>query len=417
MKKIRLDIFQLCDDADKGQGILKAIPNAQSEKIIKSIIEEIKLHENFTSKQLAKLLGFVYIDFYNSIYRNRISLYTLTKLVNLWSNITNKSSNEALRKLSECIEYLTYGAGNTHKIVRCPKFLTEEMCKIAGAIIADGHLGKQISKTNNRLRNCITIDEQHKDSIILFSKWVYNQFGLSLKYKYDIKNNYWRIDFCDKVVYRYLNKIFGIPAGNKAAIVKIPEIIYEAGNIYRLSFAKGVMLFDGGVGFRRPYFNIQTKSPHLKDNLIAILRENNIKPDYINDYRKITGTFEIRICNKTKLKLLLRLFSENDTKKWKQLYVGLYGFQIKNKEYNDIVEELNILFPRTRQALTYIDILCVIHRMSKLNLIEISNILLCNPKTLSEYVYNLENWGVLCSKREGIYKYWSINPQLKIERR
>jgi intein/homing endonuclease len=75
--------------------------------------------------------------------------------------------------------------------------------------------------------------------------------------KYYQKNNYWRVDFGNKIIYRYMEKIFEIPVGKKHEKVKIPKVIEQSSLKFKKAFLQGLFIFDGGLG--KSYFNFCTK--------------------------------------------------------------------------------------------------------------------------------------------------------------
>lgn len=325
-KKVSLNLFVVVDARDCGQGRIKVLTNENLRNFIKELISRIQAETFCNMKEIAGQLGLKYMDLYNNLSRNRICLTTLKRLLIWWGRKYNKPEAEIenmLLDLQSRIDILSYGAGNTHKIVKFPHSLTENLCKIAGAIVADGYLGCQISKTNNRQRYVITVDDQYKDNMKKFCKWIYEEFRLKLKLKYNEPNNYWRVDFCDKIVHRVLNRIFAIPSGRKDFKIELPPII-ENNFAFTMAFLKGYMLFECGVGIKKLYWNISTKSTRMFEFLNLFLKQQGIEPDSAKDYRDITCTYEIRIWNKEKMKQIFDLFGESESIKWARLYAGVY---------------------------------------------------------------------------------------------
>jgi hypothetical protein len=323
MKEVRIDLFKLQDENDKGQGIIKAINNPKLKFFLKKVIKKIREKEGLTIKDIAKRMGFSYLDFYNKLFRKQSELGLIQKLIELWGEIMKSSREEIDRKYAEIqdtIEELTYGAGNTRKVAKAPKFLTKNLCKIAGSVIADGHLITYVKKSGYP-SYVITVVDESKDNLLQFCDWIKEEFGVEIRPKYNEKNNYWRVDFGNKIIYRYLNKLFEIPAGEKYTIVKVPNLIKFSNLPMRISFLNGLFLFDGGVGSKTIYFNYSTKSTVLLKEVKEILAELNISPDYVSDdIVPSTRVAELRIWSKEKLKNFVRIFGEVESyEKWIKL--------------------------------------------------------------------------------------------------
>jgi hypothetical protein len=88
-------------------------------------------------------------------------------------------------------------------------------------------------------------------------------------------------------------------------------------------------MFDGGVGLKRAYFNLSTKSQFLVKDIENIMKKVQIKPDYTSDnIIPSTGVFELRIWNKEKLRKILNVFIEPNTIKWSQLNNGINALKV-----------------------------------------------------------------------------------------
>lgn len=321
MEKIRLDLFKLIDENDKGQGVIKALNTQKLKKKLKILIEDIKEEKKQKIKDVAELLNLSYLDFYNKLFRRNCSLPLLKELIKLWGKVTRKSSREIREKkieIQEEIKILTYGAGNTYKSVKVVHFLSENLCKIVGALIADGHLTKLI-KPSGSPSYVITIDDKYEDNLSRFCSWIREEFGVRLKPKYCSKNNYWRIDFGNKIIYRYLEKLFEVPVGKKYEKLKVPPIIKKSSLNFKVSFLNSLFLFDGGIG-KSVYFNFSTKSLTLLKDIEKLLKEIGINPDLVKETLDSSNVFEVRIWKRKKLKKFIEIFQSNENaQKWKYL--------------------------------------------------------------------------------------------------
>jgi len=411
MGNIRLDLFKLHDENDKGQGRIKAVLNEELKNLLKQMVIDIRKTKKLKVKDIAKSVNLRYYEFWRCLNQCHIPLITLNKLVLLWLEITDGNVKNKMEDVTRNITLLSHGAGNTYKVVTVPRILTENLCKICGAIIADGHL--KYRKTKNGCDYSIIVRDQYEDNLLLFTKWLKEEFGTIVRPAYDKNQRLWYIDFSNKIIFRYLNSIFEIPFGKKSNIVKIPKLIENSYDEYRKAFVVGVLMFDGGINYRNGYFDLSTKSEFLVKNIEHILRKFNIKPDYISkEIDKYSKVFELRIRRKKKLGRLLQLFIEPNTTKWEQLNTHVNGLNNFDNLF-EIIMKLNALYPRIRDSITFEDVIKTIEKFKLVKVSDLTQKLDRKKTVIYEYLECLENWKILESHRIGLYKVWHINPNLK----
>jgi transcriptional regulator with XRE-family HTH domain len=300
MKRVRLDLFKLHEEKDRGQGRIKIIPNDKFLTKFNEILKEMEVY-GVTQAKLAKMLG-IHPDLLTH-YKNdrKIPLGTLIKILKFWKLTTNKSDSEFERKKFEIQDHIEEVSHSTGRLViktYCPKFLSINLCKICGAIVADGNL--QLSRNSIGCSYVIRAYDQYKDNIDTLCALIYSEFRVKVQPKFDKKENYWFIKFGNKVIFRYLNKIFDIPIGDKSSIVRMPKIIKDSHISYQIAFVSGFMMFDGGVHFNQARFSLGTKSKMLYEDIKQVLESLKLYPDYTNE--KITkpkDVFSIEIGRKT----------------------------------------------------------------------------------------------------------------------
>jgi len=399
MKKVRLDLFKLHEENDKSKGSIKIILTSQLKKVIKDIIEEIKEKKKLSTYELSEKLGMRYSTLRMSLVRNRLPLNFVKKLLDFCPHKKAEVIDE-IRELSS-------GTGNTYVRVKTPRFLTENLCKIVGAIIADGnlYLGK------NKRKWQIKIGDQYKDNLELLSKWLNREFGVKFKVKKDKKHRMFYIEFSNKIIFKFLNRIFDIKIGSKSSTVGMPNIIKKSAFNYHIAFAIGLCMFDGGIGFGRCNFSLSTKSKKLIEEFNKILNKLDISYSYNGLPNHANGLYQTVVWSKNDLRKILKYLIEPNTTKWRQLYILLNGF--KHYNYKNL-ELVDILYPLQRKsAVRFSDIIKLFKKHNLLTKKEIQLKLNRSERTVRSLLNSLERMKLLKSTVNNSYKVWSRNFNLK----
>jgi hypothetical protein len=284
--------------------------------------------------------------------------------------------------------------------------------------VADGNL--QLSRNSIGCSYVIRAYDQYKDNIDTLCALIYSEFRVKVQPKFDKKENYWFIKFGNKVIFRYLNKIFDIPIGDKSSIIRMPKIIKDSHISYQIAFVSGFMMFDGGVHFNQARFSLGTKSKMLYEDIKQVLESLKLCPDYTNEkITKSKDVFSIEIWKKDVLKKLLKKFIEPNTTKWKQLNYLINGLDRKLESLDEGISLLSSIYPRVRKsAITYVDIIKAINKMGHTTTKELSEVFNKHPKVIFNYLKRLEEFRILESKIKKdkfpnkVYKIWSINSRL-----
>ena len=155
---------------------------------------------------------------------------------------------------------------NTKQKTNAVKNIEKKLANIIGAHIADGYMQKE-GKTYK-----IKICDGKRDAIEKCSNWIEEVFYVKPRIRYGIRFNkkYWLCWFNNKIIGRYLEHIFKIKTGKKFDIAQEPEIIKKSPLSIRKEFAKGVMMFDGGVKTSGT-IAVTSMSKQLIDDLYEIL--------------------------------------------------------------------------------------------------------------------------------------------------
>lgn len=218
------------------------------------------------------------------------------------------------------------------KPVKNIRSLNEALCKIAGAIVADGNFTHRVGvdarsldelidvinklkcilpnqkfsikrTSTNKFRVVFTIAPETKDvfkilknseSIIVWNKPQINItdqdlnalrllknnltkcFGIDVKIRRVNGKNAWKISFENKVIMRFFTKFLKIPIGDKTNCACEPEIIRKSDIKFRMAFVKGVMTFDGSVN-KVGATELLVKSKTLRDNVEEIVLQMGFK--------------------------------------------------------------------------------------------------------------------------------------------
>jgi predicted transcriptional regulator len=397
MKRVRLDLFKLCEEDEKVKGCIKVILTPALKKKISVMLKIIEAKEKIKVGEIVEKLGMKYSTFRMSIHRKRLPLIFIKKLVERYDL---HEGMEIVREIKE----LSSGTGSNYVKVKAPKFLTENLCKIVGAIVADGniYLGKGKRKWQ------IKIGDQYKDNLELFSKWIRQEFGISLKIKKDKRCRMFYIDFSNKIVFSYLHKIFDVKVGSKSSITGIPKIIKNSPFKYRRAFVVGLCMFDGGIGFERTYFCLSTKSKNLLREFNKILKRLKINYSSTNKPNRANKLYQTYVWSKSDLRKVLNYLLESNTTKWKQLKTLPDGLRSSN--YKENLKIITALFPKVRRmCIGFFDVIKLFEESGMMTKKEVERKLNRSERTVRSLLDCLEKMSILKSKNENPYKVWYLN--------
>lgn len=361
---IRIDLFKLHDNSDQPRGLIVA-----KGKNLKLIIQEIILEINRMGisntalvKHIMKRMGISIITAERMVYLERKCEYIKREWFPLafLNEIIKLSDKKYYFDIQDKIEYLRIG-NMASKPIKPLKFITEELCKIAGAHAADGTLFD-----NRQYGTLIRIVDGHKSNVFAYAKWIYTSFNLELKpIKSKYSKNMWEIGFKNKIIGRYLNKILGFSYGCKTFDVKEPKIIKKASFNLRKAFALGYLTFEAGCGIK-PKIELCCASKHIVDDICDIFSKDNMK-----FVRMRTGKHSVYwrawspCLSHNEAKRWLSYF-EPKTEKWFKLYEYIYGFQGKVDNYESACKALSYVFPhQPGSKTTTIEVLSIIRKKGR----------------------------------------------------
>jgi len=268
-------------------------------------------------------------------------------------------------------------------IVKVPTCLTINLCKIAGALCADGHI--QEVKKGNKRSYIIELDDKDKIAVQKFSNWFFNEFGYRLKVKKKKDHEVYSIDVGNKIIGRFLHRILGLQTGEKSSRVNIPKVIRYADKKYLRAFWLGVLTFDGAVNLSgaielliRSKAMIKSFSQFAKSEGISITTHK--LPDKNGFWRVHASKPAVN-----DIKKWLKLF-EKDSKSWKKIYYMLNDFNIKTDSEKTAIRILYGLYPTQNISKTSIkDVFHKIKKLKKATNNELAFSLGIDPDTLRKY--------------------------------
>ena len=178
----------------------------------------------------------------------------------------------------------------------------------------------------------------YEGAVSILKKHIYEIFGINLTIKRD-ESKAWKIEIKNKVLIRYLHKIFDFPYGYKSRIVDEPNLIKESNLKNRTAFLRGFFTFDGGIN-RDKSIKLTTYSEPIFESLKNILNVNHIK---FTSCKVNRGGFQIQ--NSKNLKEWLIVFERN-TEKWKKLNAIINGNHTFVDNKSSFMEILSQIYPK-----------------------------------------------------------------------
>ncbi|MFH1391376.1 MAG: hypothetical protein ABIH20_03640 [Candidatus Diapherotrites archaeon] len=346
----KIDLFKLHDPKvdDKPKKWICA-NGAELKQELKNLIDEacskLELSKARFSELIAKKLNVSVITAERIVYQRKewVPLIFMQTLLDLTEN--NDKKFQVISK----IDFLK-ASQPPLRIVKAPKTLTKNLCKIAGAHAADG------SSRDNFF--CIT--DGHKSNLIVFKKWIHEEFGFN--YPVNEKSpNEWEITFNNKVFSRYLQKIFEFPNGNKCKTVGMPKIIKKSKKQFRKAFAIGALSFEAGVGMKHQ-IEFCVSSKNFLNDLTDVFLENKIK------HVKMTRTsckywrFWSGALSNEEAEDWKKLFEPN-TEKWHKLNDSIKGYTGKVNSFQEAIDSFKKVYPK--QGGTKIQLIEVLKTIKK----------------------------------------------------
>ena len=139
----------------------------------------------------------------------------------------------------------------------------------------------------------------------IFDFYIYAIDSLLSLFSYD-----YRIYISNKIIFSYL-RLFGFISGRKTETVSAPDFIKSSDRDIKISFIRGVLMFDGYVNKTNGYIELYSKSRSLIKDICEMLKEIGIEADYINAVPDKLGRHRFIIRKQEKLEKCLIFFEPN----------------------------------------------------------------------------------------------------------
>ncbi len=411
MVKYEIDLFKLhipLEDAKSLRWVSASGTNLNEElvKVLKEMGVSKYLMSLIISKENKISNSTVQKMFYG---RSFVPIIVMERILQEWKTRLNKTERDLLEKkieIQRTFEQLKVNA--SEKPIKAIRYLSEELCKIVGAHVADGSLNLYIefssynrgeilnflNEINNlfKAKSKLTVIKRLKkykfglsvtsNNIQKLNKSNFDRFDVSITYQISIidedkqaveyygqllekcfgikrpeityYHNAWGFNICNKIIGRFLRCIFDLPIGKKSEIVKEPKIIRESSLKCRRAFACGVMTFDGTVELRRS-IRLDVKSKYLRDSIKEILNLDEIN---VTNYEYKNGyTFHSPINLKPEIARKWLSYFIEGTEKHQKIYEIVNGFSGKvnsAEEFKLIIDKVYPAGERTKTTLSRI---------------------------------------------------------------
>lgn len=353
--------------------------------------------------------------------RKWIPIPIILELLKIWKEKTKKQYSgmkDVLKEIKNKTEFLKLN-NPASKPIKCIKNLDINLCKILGAFAADGNLYLQTklssfdsknlkkiikgisrdgtrkiyfdkgrkcwffqtsdSEIINKIKNKkyprtvwisfsykITLREQYKYSVKIFSNWYKDVFGIKLIVRKSKGENEWFVVTTNKILGRYLN-LFGFPIGKKSKIVNEPLIVKNSNHEHRKAFALGVMTFDGSVTLDG-MLKLMVKSQKLRDSIVDIFSKEFGKNNLTIGFTK-RGEYFLQT-KKTLPIESMKEFIENGTVKYKRLEMLLNISKINQNNLKTVLTELE----GNNVKLRYWDVFEILKKQKELDIYSLRDI-------------------------------------------
>jgi signal recognition particle subunit SRP54 len=155
---------------------------------------------------------------------------------------------------------------NARKILRFPRFLTEELAEFIGYFVGDGHL-------TDRTIEIFNADYEIIERLKILA---YNLFRIKPCIQKDKRRNVFRILFVSKTLAELFKNIFGFQFGKKGNKLKIPNCLLTSSNAVLSKFIRAYFDCDGSISKHYRVIEITSESEELINQVGLLLRRFGI---------------------------------------------------------------------------------------------------------------------------------------------
>lgn len=171
------------------------------------------------------------------------------------------------------------------------------IARILGFVLSDGTINKRKGKWKdgrgcwyNGIKSRLRIFNDCDEVLEIAKKDLEEEFGLHVK-RY--KRNDCNCDVIQSLHAKVIDKLheFGIPLGNKSAIIRVPKIVWESSNEFKANFISALFSCDGYIGKTGRYLDYASKSLEFLKDLQLLLSHFNIESSIREKNAKCNGKF------------------------------------------------------------------------------------------------------------------------------
>lgn len=229
------------------------------------------------------------------------------------------------------------GANKRRKRISCPP-KSEELAEIFGVVLGDGYLGKNELTITSALH-----EKKHMEYV---GRNIRELFGVESKIFYGYSNkNVVVLDCYSSELVDFLSKE-GLTVGNKIKNgARLPEWIAKKEN-FAFGALRGLFDTDGGIyckqkGYDRALIEFQTMSPHIRDNVVSLLKRVGFAPSKSTTKSGFTNkiAYNIRIQRQEEVHRFFHLIGSSNPKnivRYRHL-VEKGCIPLKEDLYNEII--------------------------------------------------------------------------------
>ena len=378
------------------QNIVKNLLNSEKvEEIVEGLKKEIASYRN-KSKTLIYLKNLL-----SSIETGApVTWFPLVLLVRLSKNTHEEEITAHIDKLG------TVKDNNKIVEVRAVKKLDKKFAKLLGVHAADGSISHYDGQ--------IWVKDENYYNLVLVKTLFEDVFGLSPKIIKLKKADAYGLYVNNKVIMRYFTKIFGFAEGYKADSVSTPEMLRCSSFEIKKSFASGVLMADGCVGFDGK-ISINCKSKRLVEDVHSILLEDGLRvADIRNSIHNGKSMWYFSAPAPTKMTEIEKLkwleCFDHNSDKWYRVKENVFG-QLEGKvnEYEVVEKIFSLAYPGGNNSkIKLTDVIKVVEKLDVIEQKQLAKILNVDLSTVSKYVKILKTANILAvvkrKKSKGVGK-------------
>ncbi|MCD6476965.1 MAG: DNA topoisomerase VI subunit B [Candidatus Aenigmarchaeota archaeon] len=236
--------------------------------------------------------------------------------------------------------------GRLGTYVEIPEYVTKDLLWFAGVIAGDGNIQM---KREDRWGINITLWNNNEEILKRFRNILKKLFSIEGRKIYHSKGRGMCIEFSSKIVSEILEKL-GVPAGKKAKIFTIPEIIQKLPDKYLSSYIQGLFDAEGSVDMVRKNVSIMLTNTDVLRKLNLLLLRYGI----FARFNRANRYYRIIISGQRNLKLFKKYINFGTKDKRNKLKIMIHSLRDEKSNIEvvphmketlkSVIEELGISY-------------------------------------------------------------------------